>query len=110
MQAAAANSTQQAAARAQAARRTLPRTEHRTVTRMKKATSNGGTQAVPTTTEIPRLLTQRQAATYLNVSPRYLRESGCPKLLLPGTGPRQRPLVRYDQADVAAWALARRAA
>lgn len=54
------------------------------------------------------LLTQREAADLLSVSPGYLRESSCPKLLLPGNGPRGKPLVRYVRSDVLAWALARR--
>ena len=51
-----------------------------------------------------RLWTQLEAAFYLGVSPRYLRASDCPKLLLPGTGPKGKKLVRYDPADVKAWA------
>ena len=54
------------------------------------------------------LWTQREAAQYLRVSPRYLRSSDCPKLLLPGTGRAGRPLVRYSPEDVRAWADARR--
>lgn len=54
------------------------------------------------------LWTQREAAAYLRVSARYLRGSDCPKLLLPGTGPRGKPLVRYAPEDVRAWADARR--
>lgn len=57
-----------------------------------------------------RLWTQREACAYLGVSARYLRDSGCPKLLLPGTGPRGRPVVRYVPDDVKAWALSKRAA
>ena len=52
------------------------------------------------------LWTQREAAAFLRVSRRYLRDSSCPKLLLPGHGVRGRPLVRYDPASVAAWAAA----
>lgn len=51
-----------------------------------------------------RLWTQHEAATYLGVSERYLRASDCPKLLLPGTGPKRKPLVRYAPVDVRAWA------
>ncbi len=54
-----------------------------------------------------RLWTQREAAYYLGVSPRYLRESSCPKCLLPGHGPRHQPVIRYDPAQVKAWAAAR---
>lgn len=49
------------------------------------------------------LWTQRQAAAYLGVSQRYLRDSSCPKLLLPGNGPKGQPVVRYDPAQVGAW-------
>jgi helix-turn-helix protein len=54
------------------------------------------------------LLTQREAARLLKVSQSYLRESNCPKLLLPGHGERGRHLVRYLRADVMEWARARR--
>lgn len=56
-----------------------------------------------------RLWTQREAAFYLGVSSRYLRASDCPKLLLPGTGPRGKKLVRYDPSDVRSWADRHRA-
>jgi hypothetical protein len=49
------------------------------------------------------LWTQREAATYVGVSQRYLRASSCPKKLLPGTGAKGRPLVRYDPAEVCRW-------
>ncbi len=60
----------------------------------------------PTATPLPddRLWTQREACTYLGVSARYLRESSCPKILLPGTGPKGQNIVRYSPADVRAWA------
>lgn len=51
-----------------------------------------------------RLWTQREAAAFLGVTPRYLRDSTCPKLLLPGNGPKGQPLVRYEPAEVRAWA------
>jgi hypothetical protein len=54
------------------------------------------------------LLTQKEAAGVLKVSVAYLRTSSCPKLLLPGSGPRGKPLVRYLRSDVLAWAMARR--
>ena len=41
------------------------------------------------------MLTQREAAKLLQVSVAYLRASACPKYLLPGNGPRRKPLVRY---------------
>jgi hypothetical protein len=53
------------------------------------------------------LWTQKQAAGYLHVSTRYLRESSCPKVLLPGNGERGRALVRYEPATVRAWWQAR---
>ncbi len=55
-----------------------------------------------------RLFTQKEAAALLNVSVSYLRASSCPKVLLPGTGPRGKSLVRYLKADVLSWALSRR--
>ncbi|HLQ23573.1 MAG TPA: hypothetical protein VK132_10215 [Gemmatimonadales bacterium] len=60
-------------------------------------------------TDVEReLLTQRQAAQVLQVSVAYLRASSCPKLLLPGSGPCGKPLVRYLRSDVLSWAMARR--
>lgn len=49
------------------------------------------------------LVSQREAAAFLGVSQSYLRASSCPKVLLPGNGPRDRPLVRYRLSEVAAW-------
>ena len=57
-----------------------------------------------------RLWTQKEAAAYLGVSPRYLRESSCPKVLLPSNGTKDRAVVRYLPEDVRAWALKRRVA
>ncbi len=51
-----------------------------------------------------RFWNQREAAYYLGVSARYLRESDCPKVLLPGNGKAGQPIVQYDPADVKAWA------
>lgn len=51
-----------------------------------------------------RLMTQREAAALLAVSVRYLRESSCPKVLLPGHGARGKQLVRYDATEVQEWA------
>jgi hypothetical protein len=59
--------------------------------------------------EVSRLWTQAEAADYLHVSRRYLRASACPKILLPGTGTRGKPLIRYDPVDVRTWAEQRRA-
>ena len=55
-------------------------------------------------TDEARLWTQRDAAAFLGVTPRYLRDSSCPKLLLPGNGPKGQPLVRYEPEEVRAWA------
>jgi hypothetical protein len=55
-----------------------------------------------------RLLTQREAAAMLNVSRAYLRACDCPKIALPGNGPSGRPLIRYDEHEVWAWAERRR--
>ena len=56
---------------------------------------------------LPEVLTQREAAKLLQVSVAYLPASACPKYLLPGNGPRCKPLVRYRRADVLAWSLSR---
>jgi hypothetical protein len=39
----------------------------------------------------------------LGVSVTYLRASDCPKVLLPGHGPKGRDSVRYDPEDLKAW-------
>jgi hypothetical protein len=49
------------------------------------------------------LVGQHEATAFLNVSESYLRASSCPKVLLPGNGPKAKPLVRYRLSDVAAW-------
>lgn len=54
-----------------------------------------------------QLLTQREAAALLRVSVRYLRDSHCPKVLLPGAKGTSRKLVRYSRDAVLAWAGAR---
>jgi hypothetical protein len=51
------------------------------------------------------VLTQREAAELLKVSARYLRDSSCPKLLLPGAGSHGRAVVRYVRAEVLKWAF-----
>lgn len=56
---------------------------------------------------LPAELTQREAARLLRVSVSYLRASSCPKHLLPGNGPRGKPLVRYLRDEVLAWASTR---
>lgn len=49
-----------------------------------------------------KLWTQPEAAEYLGVSPAYLRESSCPKVLLPPVRGKK-PLVRYVPDDVRSW-------
>ena len=57
--------------------------------------------------ELPaRLWKQSEAAAYLGVTTRYLRDSSCPKILLPGNGAKGHPVVRYDPAEVREWARA----
>ena len=55
------------------------------------------------------LLTQRQAAESLQVSQAYLRASACPKVMLPGNGPRGKPVIRYSEDDLRTWARERSA-
>lgn len=62
------------------------------------------TESPVATPELDKLLTQREAAELLRVSTRYLRESACPKVLLPGTGSHGRSVVRYVRAEVLEWA------
>jgi hypothetical protein len=50
------------------------------------------------------ILCQEDAARLLDVSTRYLRDSGCPKLLLQGNGPQGKHLVRYVRSEVLDWA------
>ena len=49
------------------------------------------------------LVRQRVAAHALNVSASYLRASDCPKVLLPGNGPKGQKIVRYRMSDVWKW-------
>jgi hypothetical protein len=56
------------------------------------------------TPTLDRLWTQREAAAYLGVTGRFLRDSTCPKMLLPGNGEKGQPIVRYAPAEVRAWA------
>jgi hypothetical protein len=58
---------------------------------------------------VSRLWTQKETASYLGVSVRYVRASSVPRLLLPGNGSSGKPLVRYDSVAVIAWAVAHRA-
>lgn len=59
-----------------------------------------------TTERDAALWTQKQAAAFLSVTTRYLRDSSCPKILLPGNGAKGHPVLRYEPADVRAWAHA----
>lgn len=77
--------------------------------RLPSPNTTAARRAVPAGTGAPDgYWTQRQAAAVLGVSPRYLRASSCPKLLLPGTGTAGRPLVRYAPDAVHAWAASYR--
>jgi hypothetical protein len=49
------------------------------------------------------LWTQRQAAAYLGVSQRYLRDSSCPKLLLPGNGPNRLEQIAVLMPQTRRW-------
>lgn len=49
------------------------------------------------------LWTIEQAAAYLEVSPRYLRDTDCPRVRLPGHGVRRQAVIRYIPSVVRAW-------
>jgi len=53
---------------------------------------------------VEQLLKQKEAAGRLQVSVAWLRASECPKVLLPGNGPKRKPLVRYRMSEIEAWA------
>jgi hypothetical protein len=55
-----------------------------------------------------RLLRQREAASFLQVSVSYLRASTCPRVLLPSNGLGSKPFLRYRLSELLAWACARR--
>jgi hypothetical protein len=68
---------------------------------MKKSQSPGVTTPAP----VPhRLWTQDETSRFLKVSVRYLRDSACPHIALPGNGKRGQPVLRYDPQEVVAWA------
>jgi hypothetical protein len=67
----------------------------------------GKTRGAAAGPDLPTELTQREAARVLRVSVSFLRASSCPKHLLPGNGPRGRPLVRYLRDEVLQWGTAR---
>lgn len=50
------------------------------------------------------LWTVKEAGEFLKVSERYLRDSSCPRLHLPGKGAKGQPMVRFVPAEVMAWA------
>jgi hypothetical protein len=61
--------------------------------------------SAPNPAPVPhRLWTQEETSRFLKVSVRYLRDSGCPTIALPGNGKRGQPVVRYDPQEVVAWA------
>lgn len=60
-------------------------------------------QNAVTPISVLKLWTQEQAAAYLNVSTRYLRDSSCPKVLLPGNGRQREYLLRYKPEQVIQW-------
>jgi hypothetical protein len=49
-------------------------------------------------------LTQKAAARLLGVSTSFLRESSCPRLLVPGNGRAGKPLLRHSRIAVLTWA------
>lgn len=49
------------------------------------------------------LWTIEQAAAHLGVSPRYLRDTSCPRVRLPGLGPRRQAVVRFIPSAVRGW-------
>lgn len=49
------------------------------------------------------LWTQKEAADAMSLSERYLRDSDCPKVLLPSTKQGGRPMLRYDPEECRAW-------
>lgn len=59
--------------------------------------------STPTPLPTDRLWTSEQAALYLSVSERYLRDSSCPRVRLPGNGSGEQAVVRFDPAEVKAW-------
>lgn len=69
----------------------------------KRQTSMPKLQNAVTPITVLKLWTQEEAAAYLNLSTRYLRDSSCPKVLLPGNGPRRESLVRYKPEQVIQW-------
>jgi hypothetical protein len=54
-----------------------------------------------------RLWTEKQAAAYLGMSERWMRDSDVPKVLLPGKGTARAAAVRYESDEVKAYARAK---
>ena len=69
--------------------------------------AGSGERPCPPPDPVEPLWPQKAAARYLGVSPRYLRESSCPKVFLPGNGEHGKSLVRYEPSAVRAWWQAR---
>ena len=55
-----------------------------------------------------KLLRPAEAARLLGVSVSYLRDSSCPKVMLPSKGRGFKPFIRYVPAEVLAWAMENR--
>lgn len=67
-----------------------------------RTTTQSSVSAALATAEDTTYLTQKEAATLMRVSVAYLRNSDCPKVLLP-SGRGRRPLVRYLRKDLDTW-------
>lgn len=61
------------------------------------------THVAPKDPNLEKLWTLRAAADFLGVSERYLRDSDCPRLRLPGGGIKGQPLIRFMPEVVRAW-------
>ncbi len=57
-------------------------------------------------TKDERLWTRREVAEYLGVAVRSIAALGVPRVALQGSG--QRPIVRFDPAEVKAWVAHRK--
>ena len=55
-----------------------------------------------------RLWTQKEAAAYLVMSTRWLRDSNVPKILIPGNGSKGKPAIRYEKGAIDEWLDAHR--
>ena len=59
---------------------------------------------VATPCSVLQLWNQEKAAAYLQVGTRFLRNSNCPRIHLPGNGEQGEPLLRYKPEQVIEWA------